>query len=334
MFSADVSAGFHDGGVAVCGACHTMHNSQDGFPGGPGSHGPNPLLNINPPSDLCLSCHSGGFGSVLSRDPQGPLPERGPGDFVFLFESNLNDDPLGVMGPISGDHAGHNIDAPAHGLSSDGTYQTSPGGNYPAVQLGCTSCHDPHGNESYRMLRGIGQIGPGNFFYPAPLAEGIPLGSEVETDFLHNAYKSGMSLWCANCHQDYLTNDHLASGGNFEHPSDATMSPSVISWYGYYNGTADPTGGNPSTAYLASVPFEDSANLIFSTAGPGVSSRVMCLTCHRAHASSGPYAGRWDFNVLTLGQDGAVSGSYPIPNPYPDPDQQPLCFKCHETGGS
>jgi len=335
MLGTRVQAGFHDGGVAVCGACHTMHNSQDGIHGDLGQQGGNSLLKINPPSDLCLSCHADHFGSVMSSNSLNPLPERGPGDFVFLLESNINDEPMGGGGPISGDHAGHNIKAPGHGLSSDGTYQTSPGGNYPAMNLKCTSCHDPHGNENYRMLRGVGQNGPGRFFNPAPIAEGIPLGlSEFETDFFHNAYTSGMSQWCANCHQDYLTNDHQIAGVGFKHPIDTTMDPSIISWYGYYNGSADPTGGDLSASYLAEVPFEDPANTLYSTGGPGAASRIMCLTCHRAHASSGPYSGRWDFNVATLGQDGVVSGSFPIPNPYPDPDQQPLCYKCHETGGN
>ncbi len=31
---------------------------------------------------------------------------------------------------------------------------------------------------------------------------------------------------------------------------------------------------------------------------------VLCLTCHRAHATSSPDAGRWDFNVTLLFEDG------------------------------
>jgi hypothetical protein len=53
------------------------------------------------------------------------------------------------------------------------------------------------------------------------------------------------------------------------------------------------------------------------------------MSCHRAHASSGPALGRWDFNVRYLSEDGAQSGSYPLPNPYPGPDQRQLCVKCH-----
>ena len=59
---------------------------------------------------------------------------------------------------------------------------------------------------------------------------------------------------------------------------------------------------------------------------------VMCLSCHRAHASSAPHAGRWDFNVALLSEDGAVSQSYAIPDPYGGPNQGTLCSKCHEGG--
>jgi hypothetical protein len=59
---------------------------------------------------------------------------------------------------------------------------------------------------------------------------------------------------------------------------------------------------------------------------------VMCLSCHRAHATSAPGAGRWDFNVSLLAEDGVESGSYPIPDPYMSASQGTLCTKCHEGG--
>lgn len=329
---ADVFAGFHDGGVASCSSCHVMHNSQVSSGGGGGSGG-GALLVDGPPSDLCLNCHALEYGAVLSSDPLAPSLERGPGNFGFLRENNLNDGPDGISNPIGGDAAGHNLRAPGYGLSSDGTFSTSPGGSYPANNLKCTSCHDPHGNTNYRMLRGSGMGGMGAFFNPAPVAVGLNLELQTfESNSNHVAYISGMSLWCANCHADYLTNDHQIVGGNFEHPGDGTLGVEILPWYNNYYGTANPTGGNESTAYLAAVPFEDSANTTNRTAGPTVGSQIMCLSCHRAHASSSPHSGRWDFNVATLGQDGVVSGSYPIPNPYLDPDQQSLCFKCHENG--
>ena len=328
------AAGFHDSGVAACSYCHTMHGTRDGMPlpfGSPGGHA---LLVDTPPSDLCLNCHALSLGAVLADDPLMPTPERGPGNFVFLKSINLNDGADGLTDPIPGDRAGHNVRAPGHGLYSDATNIHAPGGTFPSRNLKCTSCHDPHGNQNYRMLRGVGQGAQGVFQYPAPLAEGLPFGSgQSESEGNHVAYQSGMSRWCGNCHPDYLHNDHGLQS-SFAHPTDENMSAAEVQQYILYNGTADPTGGQAGTSYLAEVPYEDASSTPEGTGAPSVGSKVMCLSCHRAHASSAPHAGRWDFNVDALGQDGVISGSYPLPNPYPDPAQDPLCFKCHPSGGS
>lgn len=322
-------AGVHDGGVGACSTCHVMHNSESGP--GPGS-GSAYLLTESTASDLCLNCHASSSGSVLGGDPLTPFPEYGAGNFIFLLEDNLNDGPDGWTNPLGGHTAGHNIQAPGHGLASDGSWQVSPGGQFPAWQLGCTSCHDPHGTDNFRLLRGVGAL-PGTaavFTYPAPEAVGLELGGPPEANDRHSAYRQGMSRWCANCHASYL-NDHQGLG-NFEHPTDEIMTGEILLQYNMYNGTADPQGGQLATAYLAPVPFEDRDNTTDRTFGASITSRLTCLTCHRAHASSGPRSGRWDFRVTQLGQDGVISGSYPLPNPYPDPAQDPLCYKCHSTG--
>ena len=118
---------FHDRGVASCSGCHTMHNSQDGAPIDLNHPSGNPwLLIAASPSDVCLSCHANSFGSVLGNSPLAPPPERGAGNFVFLLEDNINDGPNGATNPILGSAAGHNINAPAHGLATDGTSPVSP----------------------------------------------------------------------------------------------------------------------------------------------------------------------------------------------------------------
>jgi predicted CXXCH cytochrome family protein len=334
--AAAARAGVHDGGVGACSYCHVMHETEGGAPGGGGGGGGigNSLLRDGPASDICLSCHADAYGAVLGTSPLAPPPERGPGNFVFLTEDNLNDGPDGVLNPIHGDAAGHNIRAPGHGLATDGTRVTSPGGTYPSSTMRCTSCHDPHGNNNYRFLRGPGASpgGGGSFPYNAPDATGLDLETGgVESDSQHIAYRADVSNWCGNCHGAYL-NDHNEGVSAFGHPVDNVLEGGVIQQYNVYNGTLDPAGGVAATAYLAAVPFEDVGMSVTSTEGPTVSSGIHCLTCHRAHASSAPASGRWDFAVPTLGQDGVVSGSYAIPNPYGDPSQTSLCYKCHPSG--
>ncbi len=167
-----------------------------------------------------------------------------------------------------------------------------------------------------------------DFSNPAPLAVGLDVMDPLAIEALdqHTAYQSGMSDWCANCHGLY---HGVGLGSSFEHETDETLETEQISSYNRYNGTSDPHGGYPSTAYLPAVPFEGENTKTTSTAGPIFGDRIMCLSCHRAHASSAPHAGRWDFNIDLLDEDGVQSGSWPIPNPYNDSAQAQLCAKCH-----
>jgi len=318
---------FHGRGVAHCNMCHTMHNSEDGALVDPDNPGGNPwLLRKSTPSDVCLTCHAGYVGTVFGEDPLNPSNEIGAGNFIFLLEDNLNDGEDGAANPIPGRAAGHSILAPSVGLFPDGTLAESPGGSFPSSALGCTSCHDPHGNSSFRMLNGAHPIQDGLYAFtsPAPDAEGLSIYHGHESNSRHSAYKAGVSAWCGNCHGDYHANS-----SQLIHPSGVALGSEIVNRYNLYNGTSDQDGGDQASAYLAAVPFEDSGADYTSSQGPGASSKVMCLTCHRAHASSAPDAGRWDFSVTLLSEDGAESGSYPIPNPYSDLAQRSLCNKCH-----
>ena len=319
---------FHDGGVADCAGCHTMHNSQDGALVDPDSPNGNAWLLVDStPSETCLGCHATRLGASFGTDPLAPPPEKGAGNFVFLTEDNLNDGHNGALNPIPGDAAGHNLNAPSYGVGPDATLTTSPGGSFPAGSMECSSCHDPHGTSEFRLLYTAGQTvqaGITTFSNPAPTAVGLSIffGSESNTN--HTAYQGGMSGWCGNCHGDFHANNT-----KLVHPSGQVLGATIAQNYNLYNGTVDLTGGVAATAYLAAVPFEDPANTTASTAGPTASSQVSCISCHRAHATSAPDAGRWDFAVTFLSEDGVESGSYAIPNPYGNPNQRSLCNKCH-----
>ena len=78
--------------------------------------------------------------------------------------------------------------------------------------------------------------------------------------------------------------------------------------------------------------------------GPNFTSNIMCLTCHRAHASAFPFAGRWDFTAEriidshpALGDSGAT-GMDVLYSYYGRDmtmefgiDQRNLCEKCHDV---
>lgn len=331
MCAAAHAVNFHTAGVARCNSCHVIHNSEDGWPIDPvPPGGASHLLRYSTATALCLSCHAIQNGAVWGSNPLAPPAERGAGKFTFLIEDNLNDAPNGGLNPLPGHHGGHNVVAPERGVYADPVHITAPGGSYPSSALGCTSCHDPHGNGNFRMLHGAGARVAGDFVfaYPAPEAVGINLSGAGESRSNHTAYRGGMSRWCANCHGFY--HDHLASG--FEHDVDRTFGNSYATHYNRYDGSANPNGGSSATSYLPEVAFEDPANTTSSTSGPTGNSRIACISCHRAHGSSAPDLGRWDFNVAYLGQDGQQSGSWPLPNPYNNPQQKNLCAKCHRNG--
>jgi predicted CXXCH cytochrome family protein len=315
------AAAFHEQGVAGCDGCHTMHNSRDDAPvgSGPGAA----LLRAETATEVCLLCHETSHGAVLGSDPLNPPPELGAGSFTYLLEDDLND-ATGDPASIGGYRAGHSIVVPSRHLDTDPERPFSPGGSYPSDQLGCTSCHDPHGSTDFRMLRGEGPA-PGGFVFvaPPPAADGIDPDTDVESPTRHTAYRSGWSEWCANCHA------HVHEGPDgFVHPTDAELE-STSDTYNAYDGPSNPDGGSYATAYVPEVPFEDPSSTVDGTTGPTASSRITCLTCHRAHATSAPAALRWDPNVLRLSDDGLASLSYPIPSPYADPEQRALCVKCH-----
>lgn len=142
-------------------------------------------------------------------------------------------------------------------------------------------------------------------------------------------HEGGVAAWCGNCHGRY----HNAGNPSFSHPEDRALGGQVQGIYNSYLGSGDYTGDG-NDAYNALVPYEDRFSPGTNDPGPARGgSRVMCLSCHRAHASSAPYAGRWDFNIGTWADEGVASGSYPIPNPYPavGAAQGSLCEKCHGT---
>lgn len=356
---------FHSGGVGQCDGCHIMHNSQDGIS--------NWLLPGTDPSSICLSCHSGAGASnsyhIASLDGSAMSPG---GDFYWLSK-----DFFWADGSSPGRNHGHNIVARDYGFVEDSVLIRSPGGTYMSSDLGCTSCHDPHGKVSsnltvsgsgsygavpvsgmavgnYRLLGGIDYDGGEHvqgysFNYPAPVARqnsAIPFG---ETDASHVDYGTGMSEWCANCHNTILNSEHKSGGSPFEHPSgNNAFLDSAVDRYNSYVKTGDFSGVR-ATSYLALVPFErgvTDATLLnpTSTHGPDNASRVMCLTCHRAHASAFKYAGRWDFSAEIIADshpaagDGGVTGSDLFYSYYGRDmigefgmTQRSLCEKCHDV---
>ena len=376
-----VSYAFHEGGSETyCLGCHnisqvertpdlTINEIISALP--PGS-----TLKGSDPSSTCLQCHAlpGAVQSVLSNDGSKFTPG---GDFYWLRKTFIWTRENHSFQSDADSH-GHNVVAMDYGLNPDRRHSVAPGGRYPSSSLSCISCHDPHAtisvNEStgstrsastvsaqgplegttkgnYRLLAGVGYSNgsPGSgvtFAYGAPVAV-ADSSCWTETDSSHPAYGSDMSEWCANCHSAFLNSSNSIIGR--EHPSGngSKLTVDIAGNYNSYTRTGD-FNGNEANAYLALVPFESGiSNVHFlipsSSSGPGLGNEnVMCLTCHRAHASAFYKIGRWDFQATLLTDshpqfgDGGTNGM-DVLNSYYGRDiatefgqtQRQLCNKCH-----
>ena len=352
---------FHSGGVGSCGGCHVSHE-EPGVPTGP--H----LLRGATPTDTCLACHATADGNSWGTGLLAPGPLYGGGAFIFLTEENLNDgaggsDPANWIG---GNHAGHNVVSPLRGVSADPDHPVSPGGVYPSANLTCTSCHDPHDQAgNFRMLYANNSppsMSMGyEFLFDAPPidAVGIDVAGAPESPSNHSAYRSGVSVWCETCHDrphqggggggggptstgtsgtgDITNIGSAAPGGGstgFQHRTDGNISNTRRAQYDTYDGTGFESSADPNLSYIPEVALEFPSATVSFTGPTPQDAQLSCFSCHRAHASSAPKALRWDQEIATWAEEGVLSGSYPIPNPYDTTAgnaQRPLCDKCHGT---
>lgn len=248
-------------------------------------------------------------------------------------------------------------------IASSGSFKSSPDPDA-AVSVG-----------AYRMLAGQGYLpksltGALAFSYdpPAAVAPDRPNRSEAITQ-TRVAYGAGMSEWCMNCHFNMHTS-YYPGTANLLHPVGATAKLGIIAKstdilyskadnYNRYVRTGDLTG-LVDNSFLSLVPYEEGttdytvlkshANADGSwLAGPDrTNAQVMCLSCHRAHASGWDGMTRWNSRTDFI----AYNGTYaPSANPeygqgrteaearqayYDRPasptfasNQDSLCNKCH-----
>jgi hypothetical protein len=151
---------------------------------------------------------------------------------------------------------------------------------------------------------------------------------------------------------------HNADGSKYVHKSDTGLGSVISGNYNSYVKSGVMTGVAAS-AFTSLVPFAESATTAIDypalathakaddtyLQGPGTTDKVMCLTCHRAHASGWEYAARWNLEYEFLTQAGAyptsgyasrgrsqaeVAASYydRLPTVFAT-YQRSLCNKCH-----
>jgi hypothetical protein len=321
---------FHSGGVAECEGCHSMHAPKAGGKyllvgtdtsstcltchGRAGDTGPS-------------SYHIATNDAELTKYSR-PIQRTPGGDFAWLKMTYAYN---GVTYEEGYRH-GHNIVAQDFGFVADEKNVVPPGGGTTdAKTFSCANCHDPHGkgrrlsNDTYAFT-GAPIIGSGSYgavpgageavgvyrllrtplyagfnAYPIAVAPSTYNRTEAvtQTRVAYGAQGSNTwGNWCASCHPN------MHSADNYVHPVDQNLGSDVSTNYGNYVKSGD-LKGDPTKSYLSLVPFAQSTGAIADLAknakiddsalgGPGPSDKVMCFSCHRAHASGMYHGMRFD----------------------------------------
>ena len=210
----------------------------------------------------------------------------------------------------------------------------------------------------FRFLRGAGAdqapLSTGYAFAANPPAVMSPntYNRSEETAQTHVAYGSGMSDWCGNCHSGMNIQTGTFGSGGHPHPVNKALGATYAANYNAYKGSGDLTGSN---GYNSLVPVEmdtedysllkaaassaNGGNYLAATA----TSKVMCLSCHRAHASGFQSMTRFNVAGNTTAANGtdyvmatgmtnttqALAAYYKQPATQFSANTKTLCNKCH-----
>ncbi|MHB1011478.1 MAG: cytochrome C [Desulfobacteria bacterium] len=206
--------------------------------------------------------------------------------------------------------AGGSIGTVGAPILASGSYDSSP---------------DPTGDRSVGVYRLLGGKGYKTSLYDSEPFTADPPSAVSPSTYNRKedlgdtrvAYGAGFSEWCANCHPGLLGS---GGAGAKSHPAGNTvkLSRNVVANYNAYV-TSGNLSGSSSTSYTSMVPFEAGTSdygLLkqmaksdgSSDAGPGPQANVMCLSCHRAHASGWDHAGRWNLKGEFLVFNGQFPG--------------------------
>lgn len=280
---------FHSGGVAECSGCHSMHSAAAG-----GSF----LLVGNDQSSTCLTCHekaadTGPSSYHVSTAPgslgvgQSPLHRSPGGDFGWL-KKTYTWTLRGTANTEEGRSHGHNIVAVDKGYAADLVNTTAPGGTFPAAQLACNSCHDPHGKYRrladgtvartgapiigsgsygsstepsagyavgvYRLLAGAGYTKGTVTFNGVPAAKAPSTYNRTEASTqtrvaYGKATSGGHVSW-----GDWCGTCHAGMLTGKKHPVDQNLGSTTATQYNQYKKTGDMTG-TATTSFTSLAPF-------------------------------------------------------------------------------
>jgi hypothetical protein len=256
-----------------------------------------PVLGGSPTSNFaCSSCHDPHGRYRMQAGTTGPNGVDFAGGPPGTYSTNSL--PIVASGSY-GDIPGASNSAVPAGVAV-GTYRLLAGRNYePASKTGYPFTSDP----------------------PTAVAPKTYNKDEATTE-TRVMYGTGMSEWCKNCHVQIHMEGYVPGAGGQRHPaaSTATLRDAQVQVYNTYISSGN---SNPALTanYTSLVPFEQGAAISLNTLKPmavagaasgnvqaTITNNVMCLSCHRAHASAFDSMVRWDQNATFLTGNNAFTG--------------------------
>ncbi len=288
---------FHDGGVAVCEGCHSMHNSLGGENNTVAGSDQSGASTLNGPADTatqsntefllkgsdqsstCLNCHgsnaNGSYHVLTTQLTKGtglPLNYTPGGDFGWLqaIAGSANTANTEIISN------GHHIIAKDFGLTVS-SMATAPGGNYPSGSLACSSCHDPHGR--YRQDTTTGAIS-------GPSTPGAAIGAIVASGSYPYATSDGTTVGVYR----------LLGGVGYEPKS---MNGSGVTPF----GAASPIAVAPKTYNFTDGEATAEVRVAY---GSGMSE--WCANCHPGMLNSGKTSGATDKHRHPAGAGATMDG--------------------------
>jgi hypothetical protein len=313
----------------ACVNCHTMHNSQNNSPmNWDTSSTPNEALLRG----SCIGCHGqapSGANNIINNTPQvlhNATTDLAGGNFAYITTSAKRD---AADTGATQNSVGHNV------IDLGGTYQetilTSPPGDENTTGItnanftcgGVRGCHgDRTQTGSYAAVRGAHHANDGVLKFGAISEAGQGGTTALSYRFLKGVKGGEDSDWQATSetadHNEYKGDTTMGTSSS-TYPANNTISGLCAECHGYFHGTTTSEAGSgdpwlrhptdvslPSsgeyaayttyslTAPVARTAIPDSPGSTVTPSG-SADDIVMCLSCHRAHASPYYKMMRWDY---------------------------------------
>ena len=297
-------------GAGKCAGCHRAHTAQASY-----------LLVQEQPA-LCYTCHDGTSASTNVQygidESSGGALRAGGFDTAMIGAHTATKDVLtqSTHGWSSSNQQIPVISAEAttskHSINVAGTMWGNGAigsGAGTAVTLECGSCHDPHGNGNYRILRPVPTDSGAATSVSIPDATtkvytttnywlsgdtNVPGDGAVDsTGTAIDGFIQNVSAWCTTCHTRYL-----AGSGSYKTPN------------------TDATTGTVDNVFM----YRHRSDAVNKEAGA-----ANCITCHVAHGSNATMTGSAATKVAL--PDGTLSGDSRLLRV----DNRGTCLMCHNV---